>query len=213
MRPNGRGKLSISMRHVPAGDYEILVDGAPVATLTPNSAGNAKATFRTRPNRGHGSGKVKPHRKKQLLDFDPRRKEILIQLSDQTPVFFGPMLAQIEGLNTCSPTATDSPLTGGTGSGVAALEIQENCETAFDVEIEGVSTLSYDLYVDDALVATFDAADDGSGTVTGFVRFDPTPDVGELLLDFAVGSGSLVEVFTAGADPIADPAVLSGTLL
>jgi hypothetical protein len=213
MRPNGRGKLSISMRHVPAGDYEILVDGALVATLTPNSAGNAKATFRTRLNRGHGSGKVKPHRKKQSLNFDPRRKEILVQLSDQTPMFFGPMLAQIEGLNTCSPTATDSPLTGGTGSGVAALEIEENCETAFDVEIVGVLALSYDLYVDDVLVATFDAADDGSGTVTGFVRFDPTPDVGELLLDFAVGSGSLVEVFTASANPTVDLPVLSGTLL
>jgi hypothetical protein len=217
MRPNGRGKLSISMRHVPAGDYEILVDGALVATLTPNSAGNAKATFRTRLNRGHGSGKVKPHRKKQSLNFDPRRKEILVQLSDQTPMFFGPMLAQIEGLNTCSLTATDSLLEEGTGFGEATLELQENCETAFNIELKDVDVLalSHDLYVNNTLVATFDfdTIDDGSGTVTGFVRFDPIPDVGELLLDFAVGSGSLVEVFTAGANPTVDLPVLSGTLL
>jgi hypothetical protein len=202
----------------------------PAATLTPNPAGNAKADFRTRPNRGNGSGKVKPHRKKKPLTVDPRRKEILVQLvSGPTRMFVGPMLAQIEGLNACSPTATDSPLTGDTGSGVAALELEENCETAFDVEIAGVPEGMYDLYVNgdyaDGPIATIDAADDGSGagtgTGTGFVRFDPSPDPGEdeLPLDFEVGSGSRVEVFTVDpdAEPEADPnpdlLVLSGTLL
>jgi hypothetical protein len=221
MRPNGHGKLSISMRGVPAGDYEILIDGVPAATLTPNSAGNAKVDFQTRPLRGKGSGKVKPHRKKmQLNGIDPRRKEILAQLIDgPTPMFSGPMLAQIEGLNTCSPTSTDSPLAGDMGSGVAALELQENCETAFDVEIAGVTAGDYDLYVNgdylDGPVATITAADDGlgAGTGTGFVRFDPTPGADESLLDFTVGSGSLVEVFNAGANPAVDPVALSGTLL
>jgi hypothetical protein len=127
------------------------------------------------------------------------------------------MLAQIEGLNTCSLTATDSLLEEGTGFGEATLELQENCETAFNIELKDVDVLalSHDLYVNNTLVATFDfdTIDDGSGTVTGFVRFDPIPDVGELLLDFAVGSGSLVEVFTAGANPTVDLPVLSGTLL
>jgi len=215
MRPNGHGKLSISMRGVPSEDYEVLVDGVPVTTLTPNPAGNAKADFQTRSNPGKGSGMVKPHHKKQQLNFDPRRKEILVRLSDGTPMFSGPMLAQIEGLNVCSPSSVDSPLSGATGSGVAALEVEDNCETAFDVEVTGVAEGTYDLYVDDVLVATFSAADDGFGTITGFVRFDPTPDAGEdeLLLDFPVGSGSLVDVFNAGADPNVDLPALSGTLL
>jgi hypothetical protein len=218
MRPNGRGKLAISMRGVPVDDYEILVNGVLVATLTPNPAGNAKADFRTRPRRGKGSGKVKPHNKKQLLDFDPRRKEILVQLTDETAMFTGPMIAQIEGLNFCSSTSTDSPLLGDMGSGVASVEVQENCETAFDVEIVDVAAGSYDLYVSDMVVATFEAADDGFGTITGSVRFDPTPDVGEgeLLLDFPVDSGSLVDVFDvfdAGADSTVDLPVLSGELL
>ena len=215
MRPNGHGKLSISMRGVPSEDYEVLVDGVPVTTLTPNPAGNAKADFQTRSNPGKGSGMVKPHHKKQQLNFDPRRKEILVRLSDGTPMFSGPMLAQIEGLNVCSPSSVDSPLSGATGSGVAALEVEDNCETAFDVEVTGVAEGTYDLYVDDVLVATFSAADDGFGTITGFVRFDPTPDAGEdeLLLDFPVGSGSLVDVFDAGADPNVDLPALSGTLL
>jgi hypothetical protein len=82
------------------------------------------------------------------------------------------------------------------------------------VEIGGVATepTSYDLYVDEVWRATFEATGDGSGTVTGSVRFDPTPGDGEELLDFSVGIGSLVEVFDAGADPAGDPA-LSGVLV
>jgi hypothetical protein len=233
MRPNGHGKLSISMRHVPAGNYEILVTidetPTPVASFTPNPAGNAKVDFQTRPIRGHGSGKVKLHRKKKHLSFDPRRKEILVQLaanpidpeSEPTPMFSGPMIAQIEGLNTCSPTSTDWPLEEGTDSGVATLELQENCETAFEVKIGNEPEGMYDLYIDgvygDGPVANFNfnTVDDGSDTVTGFVRFVPTPNSaeGELPLDFAVGIGSLVEVFNAEASPTDDPPVLSGTLV
>jgi hypothetical protein len=227
MRPNGHGKLSISMRHVPAGDYEILVgdDENPVAEFTPNRAGNAKVDFQTRPIRGQGSGK--PHRKKQQLPFDPRRKEILVRLaadpedleSEPTPMFSGPMLAQIEGLNTCSPISNGSPLTGDPDDfGTATLELQENCETAFDVyvaiEVPVADPAIYDLYLDDALVATFEATGDGSGPVTGFVRFHPTPnfDEGELLLNFTVRIGSLVRVFNAGAIPTEGSPVLSGAL-
>lgn len=215
MQPNGRGRLSISMRGVPAGDYEVLVDGVLAATLTPSPGGQATADFRTHPSRGSGSGKAKAHRKRSRLDFDPRRKEILVQLADATPMFRGPMLAQIDGLNTCSASPTESPLSGGTGSGTAALGAEENCETVFEVGIVDVPAGSYDLYVDGAHVATFDAADDGFGTVTGSVRFDPTPDAGEdeVVLDFPVASGSFVEIFDAGADPDTDPVVLSGTLL
>jgi hypothetical protein len=215
MRPNGHGKLSISMRRVPAEDYEVLVDGVLAATLTPNPAGNAKADFRTKPFRGNGSGKVKPHHKKQQLDFDPRRKDILIQLTDGTPMFYGPMLAQIDGLNACSPSSSDTPLTAtDTDSGVAALETEENCETAFDVEIADVAVGSYDLYVKDVFVATFTTEDDGSGTVSGFVRFDPTPDEGEdeWPLDFSVGPGSRIDVLNAGDDLAADLPVLFGEL-
>jgi hypothetical protein len=100
---------------------------------------------------------------------------------------------------------------------MATVELQENCETALNVEILGVLVGLYDVYVDGALVGTIDAADDGLGvgTGTGFVRFDPTPDAGagELLLDFAVGTGSLVEVFNEGEGPPVDLPVLSGTLL
>ena len=161
------------------------------------------------------SSAIDRKRSRPSAALDPRRKEILVQLTDETAMFSGPMIAQIEGLNVCSSSSTDSPLLGDIGSGVAAVEVQENCETAFDVEIVDVAAGSYDLYVSDMIVATFEAADDGFGTITGSVRFDPTPDVGEgeLLLDFPVDSGSLVDVFDAGADSTVDLPVLSGELL
>ncbi len=215
MGPNGKARLLISARGVPKGDYEILIGGMEVATFTPNPSGSAKVDFRTHLSNGNGSGKVKPHRKKQALDFDPRRKQILIQLTDGTPMFSGPLIAQIDGLNVCTPSVTDTPLPGVVGSGVAGLESEASCETVFDVEIEGVVAGEYDLYADDLLVATIDASmDDGLGTISGSVRFDPTPDAGEdeMLLDFPVGSGSQIKIFPMGADPSGTPA-LSGTLL
>ena len=134
------------------------------------------------------------------------------------PRFAGPLLAQFEGLNTCSPISNESPLAGDTGSGMATVELQENCETAFSVEIWDVLVGMYDLYMngvydDGAPVATINAEDDGSGEVTGFVRFDPTPYGGELPLDFAVGIGSRVEVFNAEANPTDDPPALLGMLV
>jgi hypothetical protein len=134
-------------------------------------------------------------------------------------MFSGPMLAQIEGLNTCSSISNESPLVGDTGSGTATLELQENCETAFIVEIRNVPEESYDLYMDGVYgaepAAIINTEDDGLGvgTRTGFVRFDPTPDGDELPLDFTVGTGSLVEVFDEEADPTVDLPVLSGTIL
>jgi hypothetical protein len=135
-------------------------------------------------------------------------------------MFVGPMLAQIEGLNSCSPISNESPLTGGPDdSGTATLELQENCETAFDVYVEvkiegvGEDTVVYDLYVGDDMVGTIDATGDGADTVTGFVRFDPTPVGSEQELKFPVGIGSLVRVFNAGAIPTEDPLVLSGEIV
>jgi hypothetical protein len=129
-------------------------------------------------------------------------------------MFSGPMIAQIDRLNVCTPSVTDTPLTAAVGSGVSGLESEASSETDLDVEIEGVVAGKYDLYVDDLLVASIDAImDDGLGTISGSVRFDPTPDAGEdeMLLDFPVGSGSQIEIFPMGADLSGTPA-FSGPL-
>jgi len=211
--PNGQGKLAVDARGIPAGDYRLLVDGVEVAVFSPNPGGNAKLDFRTKPGKGKGPKKVKPHQKKQQLDFDPRRKLVEVQLEDGTPMFAGPMLAQVDGLNVCSESAVESALTGaGAETGTVRREVESDCETALEVAVSDVTAGSYDLYVDGNLVVSFDAADDG-GTVVGGARFDPTPDSAEeFALDFAIAAGLPVEIFAMGADPQVDAPLLTGTL-
>ena len=193
MRPNGHGSLVVTLRGVPAGDYDIFVEDAgvdPVETLTPNPGGSARASFSTKPSNGNGNGNVQGHNKKGALGFDPRRKRIEIKQGDQ--VFFaGPMLAQIEGLNACSASSTPLTLTLPAGSGTAALELEDNCETALVVDASGLDEDTYDLVVGGVDVANVVVGPDGLVAL----RFDPTPDAaGELPLDFAVGSASSIEL-------------------
>jgi hypothetical protein len=190
MRPNGKGSLDVMMRGVPAGDYDIYVDGVMVETLTPTPGGTGRASFLTHPSKGKGSGKAVGHNKRGPLDFDPRRK--LIELKQGAQVYFsGPMIAQIEGLNACSPSETSLALTLPAGSGTAVLEIEADCETALALDASGLAAGTYDLLVDGVDVGDVVVADDGIAAA----RFDPTPDeAGELLLDFALSGASTVEL-------------------
>ncbi len=212
MRPNGHGKFRVSLRHVPEGEYGLWVDGVQVSSLTPNSGGNAEATFTTKPVHG----KSKPHNVKSSLTFDPRRKLVELKQGDQV-YFSGPMLAQIEGLNVCTATDSSTPFTLGPGqtegSGTVTLSVGTDCETEMEVQVEDLPVATYDLYVDAALVGTLEVTDDGMGNLSGHVVFDPTPDaMGELLLDFPLASGSVVEVFNAGESAPAQTPLLSATL-
>jgi hypothetical protein len=107
MRPNGRGALVISLRGLDQGTYEIWVmDGnTPHMTeLTTNSGGNARVAYSTRQR--NGNGKSKGHNKRGFLNFDPRRKLIEVtrvnEDTTKTLYFSGLMIAQIEGLNSCT---------------------------------------------------------------------------------------------------------------
>ena len=220
MAPNGKGRLMIGLHGVEDGDYIIFVEGSEVARLTPNPGGKARVDFRTQPPKGKGSGKIKAHNQKKHLNFDPRRKLIEVELEDGTPMFAGPMLAQIDGLNSCSEAiVSETPLVDGvtTATGRAALELEADCETAFDVGLGGVDEGTYEVDVVNGadrlmMVGSFDTTDDGMGGFVGGIRFDPTPEAGEELLDFPVGSSSVVEIFEAGADRTMDAPVVSGTL-
>lgn len=188
MRPNGKGTFGVMMRGVPPGDYDVCVDGIVVETLTPNPGGSARASFRTHPSNGNGNGGGQGHNKKGMLDFDPRRKLVELKQGDQV-YFSGPMLAQIEGLNVCAEGST--ALANVTPAGVSAsLDVEADCETAFAVSVTGFTMGTYDLLVDGMDRGDLEVAMDG----TGSLRFDPTPEPGELLLDFPVTSASAVVV-------------------
>lgn len=211
MRPNGHGKLKVSTRGIPAGEYDLWVDGVMVESLVPNSGGNAKATFTTKPSNGNS----KPHNAKGPLDFDPRRKLIELRMGDAL-FFSGPMLAQIGGVNVCDAGASSVPFELGPaqteGAGSIALGIESDCEASVEVEIQDLPAASYDLYVDGTLVAPIEVVDVG-GTLSGRVDFDPNPDeAGELQLDFPTDSGTIFDVFASGETPMTGTPLLTATL-
>jgi hypothetical protein len=213
MRPNGHGKLAVALRGVPAGEYDLFVDGVMVESLMTNPGGNAKATFTTKPV--NGSAKGKPHNRKAALDFDPRRKLIELRMGDAL-LFSGPMLAQIGGLNVCDASASDVPFERGPGqmegAGTVTVGGETDCEASVEVEIQDLPAGTYDLYVDGALVTAIEVTDDG-GTLSGRADFDPNPDeAGELPLDFPTDAGTTFDVFAAGETPMTGTPLLTATL-
>jgi hypothetical protein len=195
--PNGRSRLSLKVVHAPAGDYDLLVDDAMVATFTPNSAGNAKLSFRSTGPKG----KSKPHNQKLGLGFDPRHMLIEIQAVGTTDVYFsGEMLAQIPGVNACAFDGVIELLSQGpfqtTGAGEMALGTEDDCDRFFDVSVSDLADGSYDVAVGGALVAPLGITVVGG---VGQVRFETNADdPGELELDFALDSGSTVTVEDEG---------------
>jgi hypothetical protein len=218
LRPNGKGRLDLQLKKVEPGTYAIYVDGSPVnlngeldpAELTTNPAGNAKLSLRTPPSKGKakGKGKGKGHNKKGTLSIDPRRKLIEVKkFNDETPpvemvVFSGPMLAQIPDLNDCGdgqgaddPIPMERDAAPPTSEGWVTLGIDESCGPIFAVAVDDLLVGDYELSVAGDAVETLKVAVvDGSDSTFGELRFAATPEAGELLLDFALVSGSLVEV-------------------
>jgi len=210
MKPNGKGAFGVQLQGVAPGTYDIHVDGnlIPIETLITNPAGNAKLSLRTDPGKGKGSGKVQGHNKKGMLSIDPRRKLVEVKQLGVV-VFSGPMLAQIPDLNDCgmgAETVTPMLLDPAqlSGSGEVTTGVDESCDPIFGVAVSGLPAGDYSLLVDgvDVSVGTpLTVADDGLGGTAGELRFDANPDAaepGELPLDFAVGSGSVVEVEQSG---------------
>ena len=121
---------------------------------------------------------------------------------DGEPVFSGPMLAQIPGLNDCGmgeETVTPMVLDSGqaAGAGEVTTGVDESCDPIFGVAVSDLLVGDYSLFVDGADVGTLTVADDGLAGTFGELRFDANPeidDTDELPLDFLVASGSRVEV-------------------
>jgi hypothetical protein len=214
MGPNGKGGLNLQLQNLEPDTiytYEIHVDDGlnpnPVGTLTTNSGGNAKLSLRTDPGKGKGSGKANGHNNKGTLEGDPRHKVIDVKL-DGTPVFSGPMLAQIPNLNDCGlgdeattglelePGQPDVDVDVTTG-------VDESCGPIFGFAVGGTASVlpavDYTMLVNGTEVGTpLEVSEDlSTGETFGELRFAVTPGPDELLLDFAV-SGSVIQLKQAG---------------
>lgn len=203
LNPSGKPRFVVQPRHVPAGSYDVLVGGVPVASFVPNSAGNGYLDFRAS-TKGFGALMKGPdgkpsHNQKMSLDFDPRDK--LVELKQGADVYFsGVMRAEIDGVNECTAASTDVTMAAvdptSSAVGTAAVGKDEDCDRELEVEIEGVLAGSYDVTVDGVMVGQIVIATDGA---SGSLAFESHPDeAGELPLDFSFGPGSVVQVEQAG---------------
>lgn len=199
LNPSGKPRFVLQPRHIPAGDYDVYVGGVLVASFVPNAAGNAHLDFRAH-TKGFGAMAKGPggkpgHNHKLSLDFDPRSQ--LVELRQGADVlFFGPMLAQIPGLNVCRPRVKSVDMTpadpASAAEGTVDLGREDDCERTVVVTVAGLPAGSYELVVDGVVEGTIAVAADGAPAAIAFAN---TPDApGELPLDFPLARGSLVEV-------------------
>jgi len=182
-------RLDIKIKNVAPGDYTVLIDGIERGAMQA-PRGRAKLTWSS-----------KPSSRRLPLDFDPRGGEVEIEGMGDL-FFFGPVNGQVEGVNECVFSETESPLAAqpaaGAGSGDSRLRIRDDCRRDFDVEIEDVPVGDYDLFVDGVARGTIAVVDMGGGMIEGEIEFTTEPDEeGELFLDFDP-SGALIEVAQGG---------------
>ncbi len=204
--PSGAARFLVALRGVVPGDYDVLVDGAPIANLTTNPGGNATVELRIRPGGGNGNsggnGTGPGHKHKGPLTINPRSSQIEVQQAGAT-LFAGPMLAQIQGLGTCAAGSASADLmldpAQTAGSGKAVLGVEAGCDVVFTVEVSDLAAGSFDLFVDGANVGAIVVPDSGNGRGDATVTFDENPDdPAEQPLTFAVATGSAVAIRQAG---------------
>ncbi|MEN8261832.1 MAG: hypothetical protein ABFS02_14920, partial [Pseudomonadota bacterium] len=165
------------------GDYEVFVDGLPRGALT-IKRGRGKARFRSSPGGND-----------QLLDFDPRSKQVdIIQAGE---VFFsGTMKADASDALGCGLEETEQALasTGEDADADAEAEfrVDDDCEREFEVEVEDLPVGDYDLFVDGVNRGTISVVDTGSG-IKGEIEFDSDPDNNDLPLNFDP-DGATIEI-------------------
>lgn len=180
IRP-GHAELQLEVRGLPAGDYELALDGTAVAPITTDAGGEGDLKLQSPP--GPASG---------LLDFDPRGHLITVEAGGT--VFLRadvPDQGTIPGAEGADPPpfgeseiefALANQGVYPDGKAKAELE-QEPDRVDFKVEVEDIPAGDYDLRVDGQIRATITVTG-GTGESRGEVEFRFPSDPGKLLLDF-----------------------------
>lgn len=199
--PNGFMRFAVIVRGGDSqSDYEVFLDGAPLGTISTNSGGWGRLFFRGNPDKANPGG---GNRWWQPLTFDPRYGLIEI-VQNGTVAFSGPMAAQIAGLNDCDPDQVEVALTGATADGTVRYGVGDDCDDQVAIEAAMLAQGAYDVELNDVVIGTLTVGVDGTGALV----FETQPESGELLLDFALQSGDVVEV----VDPATATTELSATI-
>jgi len=215
--PSGGARLAIALRGVAAGDYDVIVDGVSVATVTANPSGFAFVDLRVGPGGGNGNanGKGRPHMHRGALSGNPRSKVIEIEQAAVVQ-FSGEMLAQIPGLGVCTASSMSANLnpvpaqTSGTGS--VALGVETSCDRHMTLTLANLAAGDYDLLIANVDVGDITIPDSGSGTGSAMLAFDEDPDpaLSELPMPAGVVTGASIAI--QEKMPLGTDVVMSGTL-
>jgi hypothetical protein len=215
--PSGGARLAIALRGVAPGDYDVIVDGASVATVTPNASGFAAVDLRVRPGSGNGSAGAndKPHKHRGALSGNPRGK--LIEVVQAGVVqFSGEMLAQISGLGACTASTLSANLTADaaqtSGSGSVALGAEASCDAHMTLTLTNIAAGDYDLLIAGADAGDITIADGGGGTGSATLEYDGAPDpaLGELAMPAGATSGAAIAIQEKA--PLGTDVIMTGTL-
>jgi len=187
-------RFKVKVENVLEGAYDVYVDGILRGTML--------AAFSASEGEVHGEIKWKTDPDdpgELLLDFDPEGALIEVKQGD-TVLFSGFQTPAVPGApgGICTETRTEVGFLN-TGArpgakGKARFEIEDDCETEFDVEIENLAQGSYDLVVGGVLRGSIVVGPFGEGDLD-FETDSDDPD--KLPLDFDP-RGMLIEVFDGG---------------
>ena len=184
-RKDGRVKFSAEVSGVPAGDYDLFVDGVQRGTITADALGMGEIELESPAEAGD-----------LLLDFDPRG--LTVDVAQAAGVLFtGKMAADAQGLTVCSFSETEVtlPSTGADadGSADARLRTKEDCDLDFSVEAEDVPAGDYEVRIGGVVKGTLTVVDDGFRTKGELEFDDEADDPGEVKLDFDP-NGQTIEI-------------------
>jgi hypothetical protein len=215
--PSGGARFAIALRGVVPGTYDVLLDGAPLATLTTNPSGAAFVDLRVLPGQGgtngnaggNGKGKGAPHKHVGPLTGNPR--DALIEVMQADAVHFsGPMRAQIPGLGVCTASSANADLTRdpaqSMGSGSVTRGVEASCDVEMTVSVADLAPGDYDLAVGATETVVVNVP---AGGAASFV-FDEHPEAGEQPLPDGAVSGASISIVQR--PPLGTATVLSGAL-
>lgn len=186
LRP-GRADFSVGIKGVPAGDYELQIDGEAVGSITAEESDDGvsgRIEFRSPVTPG-----------KELLDFDPRGA--IIDVLFEGEVVLTALAPEQGDFMGNGPPPFDTPATGSLvieaefenlgvfpeGAARAAFEMS-GPRVDFDVEVEDIPAGTYPLFVDGIKRGDIVVTEGEDGTTSGELEFRFPPSAGQSFFDF-----------------------------
>jgi len=190
--------FEVRAKGLPAGDFDIIVNNTKVANFSVNAKGKGKVRFTSRVRNTMLSAKAQGNH--LPLNFDPAGATIRI-VQGATDFFTATLVADaLPGVAGAGEIEANLAPTGAQAGGRGDLTYETSTNlTEFDVEIEGVTPGTYDVFVDGVSVGMIVAAPSSEG-VTGEIVFSSNPlasDPNEVALTFDP-FGKTIQIMQAG---------------